>query len=193
MAGEVFIKRSDGVTTSFRNRIMADHVPAVLHALIGNEEGVINIMGAGDSISEPTAYDMPRMSSYTEDNQTVGYTITTSSEPLEDLQELDYDFVEPSIEKYTSAMYFSGNFGVESHRELDNSEISELGLICGDFDYLFARTIIPGDARIEKVPGTSLTFYWVIYYGFDEDELIRINRDKVDKGYGFLYGEHYGN
>lgn len=190
VVGHVSMMREDGEWSMFQNHIMADHIPAVTHALAGRDDGVIDIMGAGTSSTSPDDVYLEEMTSYNEDSETATYTNVNTHGPVVNLQNSDINIDASDFVDYSGAIFISGTFGEGSHRLLEGQEISEIALFTGDRDYMFARTVVPEAERFIKLRNQAVTISWMIYYGVEETTIIR--RDWLGDGYGFMYGQNYG-
>lgn len=190
LTGHISISRSDGEWSMFHNKIMADHIPAMSHAIAGNDEGIIDIMGIGNNENNPDDVYLNDMTSAEDDNSSDTYTNVNIHGPVVDLQNSDIDIDASNFIDNSGAIFIEGTFGEGSHRELDGKEVSELALFTKDKDYMFARTIIPSSERIIKLRNQALTISWMIFYGAESTNIIR--RDWLGDGYGYMYGQNYG-
>lgn len=183
VAGHVKITADDGRESSFSNYIMMDHYKIILRSLLGKNNSEIGVFGAGTSTSDVRAKNLSKMTSETESSKTVSYAVVADREPVDSLSELDVDIedVPDHVQDYTAGVAFTGTFTARGASELDEKEISEIALFASDKNHpedrgqMFARTIIPEEERLEKFPAGSLTFLWVIYYGFEEVGLKSMN------------------
>lgn len=183
VSGFVKITSDDGRESCFSNYVMMDHYKVILNSLIGQENGEIGAFGAGTSVTAPNAKNISQMTSEIESSSESSYAQASSREPVEQLSELDIEIndVPTYVKNKTAAVAFTGTFGAKKSSNLDDKEISEIALFTNDkndpknIGEMFARTIIPKEERIEKFAAGSLTFYWVIYYGFEEFEFKDMN------------------
>lgn len=190
--GHISIVRDDGEWSTFKNKIVSDHIPAMPHALAGRDEGVFNVMGIGNSADSEDEIYLNKMTSEDDNNKSSAYTNVQTHGPVLNLKEANIEVNETSDKffDYSGAVFVSGTFGEGVHRSMDGKEISEIALFTGDRDYMFARTVIPESERLVKLRNQSIKISWMIVYGVGSASFTR--RDWAGDGYGFMYGQNYG-
>lgn len=188
--GHISIARDDGTWSMFNNKIMSDHIPAIPHALAGNDRGIITTMGVGTSTSNEDAIDLTEMESKKNKNSVDVYADAKTHGPVINLENSDIDVDSSEFIDNSGAVFISGTLGEGSHQEIDGKEIGEIALFTGNREHMFARTVIPSNKRLFKLRNQSITISWMIFYGVEDTRITR--RDWLGDGYGYMYGQNYG-
>lgn len=160
--GEIEVFKNGNKIEEYTNKIMRQHIPAVIGALARKDS--VDTMGAGnDDTAQST--DLTEMTSVTDDTKDAIFTEISDTVLEYPLTTIDQSTDQEVEHDDTGVATFVSNFS-NKQTKLDgsNGPITELALIT-EKDRLFSRTIL--DPGVPKPDNTTVTFKWSIFYGIN--------------------------